>query len=272
MKIPANIKIGVIGFGNIGKALVKGLLLADPAIKENIIIYLRPNEDRKKMKEGVWGKVTDNITDFITQSEIIFLCVKSTQLKDLIRAITASMDKRKKKILVSMCSGVPLAVLEQFKFENIVYVKAIANINIQSGAGLSIVYSNWDAAKKSVLHYLKKLGVVIEARTEDECDRLSNFAATLPAFIATSLSALIDAGLYIGITKELSIFIATQVMKGTAETLRQLKLHPEEYRQQITSPGGVVIKGVRVLERHKLRSAFIEAFSVIEETIAEKKP
>jgi pyrroline-5-carboxylate reductase len=260
----------IVGLGNIGTALLKGLLGARGIEPQKITVLVRRDEQAKKAAQYAGVGVTLALGEAMKAADIIFLCVKSSQAVETVRCLSDHMNGAQKPTVVSLCAGVPVSELEQATSSKAYVVKAIANINMETKDGYTVIYNKYGSDLPTLAdlnEHLNAVGTVVYSKSELECDIVSTMSATIPAFIALTLSGLKEAGVYCGVRKELAAEIATTVMRQTAETIAKLDTDPETYRNMVTSPGGVVIKGVHVLEEYKLRAAYVHALDTVQKLV-----
>lgn len=259
-----NKRVGIIGLGRMGQALALGLLSSGALKPQDILARVRTEEALSACSSvGIEG--TLDLRSIVENCELIFLCVRSDQAVSATKELALCAGENRNLYLISMCAGVPLAALNPPEMTVTKPAKAIANINIQTSDGVTVLFAE-DKTNEAFLtakSLLEHLGHVVEASSEEECDQTSTFSATIPAFVSVTISALIDSGIASGVPRELSQTIAAQVTEGTARCMQKLQLSPEKYQKRVTSPGGVVIKGVEILESNRLRSTYIEALAQV---------
>jgi pyrroline-5-carboxylate reductase len=105
---------------------------------------------------------------------------------------------------------------------------------------------------------LAHLGAVVRVQ-EDAMDAVTAVSGSGPAYFALLAEAMIEAGILLGLAREISTQLVVQTMFGTAKLLRDEHIHPVELRENVTSPGGTTIRAIRELERAGIRAAFLNA-------------
>lgn len=264
-------KVGIIGLGNMGRAVASGLLRSG-AIAPGEVMALVRREASLTACNALGIEITREFSELATSCGVVFMCVKSADAPAVVKEFGQHCKETAPLAFVSMCSGIALASLQPYIKCDMVLLKAIADINVGTGDGLTVLFNSEQAATagEAVGQLLALLGTVIEVPSETECDRVSSIAASIPAWVSIVASSLVEAGLYCGVRADMAYDIVTRVMESTARGIRTSGLHPDVYRQLVTSPGGVVIKGVHVLEKHAVRAAFIEAVATVESLVAEQ--
>ena len=256
------IKIAVIGFGNIAKAIITPLLEKNLISPEDIYCLVNSKESVEIIKKNF--KYDVNIfqadskeSNLIWDCQVKLLSVKPQQLKEI-----SELDNHKKNenLLVSILAGVSLDKLIQ-KFPNHRCVRVVTNIPITVGKGLTGIAWGEDISEdqKQFTKKLFKNSSKIYEFTEDYLDTFLALTSSGPAIIALIIEALSDGGLSGGLQKKLSEELVMEMILGTITLIKQNNLSTADLRNMVTSPGGTTISALRVLEKKNLRSALIES-------------
>ena len=256
------IKIAVIGFGNIAKAIITPLLEKNLISPEDIYCLVNSKESVENIKKNF--KYDVNIfqadskeSNLIWDCQVKLLSVKPQQLKEI-----SELDNHKKNenLLVSILAGVSLDKLIQ-KFPNHRCVRVVTNIPITVGKGLTGIAWGEDISEdqKQFTKKLFKNSSKIYEFTEDYLDTFLALTSSGPAIIALIIEALSDGGLSGGLQKKLSEELVMEMILGTITLIKQKNLSTADLRNIVTSPGGTTISALRVLEKKNLRSALIES-------------
>ena len=256
------IKIAVIGFGNIAKAIITPLLEKNLISPEDIYCLVNSKESVENIKKNF--KYDVNIfqadskeSNLIWDCQVKLLSVKPQQLKEI-----SELDNHKKNenLLVSILAGVSLDKLIQ-KFPNHRCVRVVTNIPITVGKGLTGIAWGEDISEdqKQFTKKLFKNSSKIYEFTEDYLDTFLALTSSGPAIIALIIEALSDGGLSGGLQKKLSEELVMEMILGTITLIKQKNLSTADLKNIVTSPGGTTISALRVLENKNLRSALIES-------------
>ena len=256
------IKIAVIGFGNIAKAIITPLLEKNLISPEDIYCLVNSKESLENIKKNF--KYDVNIfqadskeSNLIWDCQVKLLSVKPQQLKEI-----SELDNHKKNenLLVSILAGVSLDKLIQ-KFPNHRCVRVVTNIPITVGKGLTGIAWGEDISEdqKQFTKKLFKNSSKIYEFTEDYLDTFLALTSSGPAIIALIIEALSDGGLSGGLQKKLSEELVMDMILGTISLIKQNNLTTADLKNMVTSPGGTTISALRVLENKNLRSALIES-------------
>ena len=256
------IKLAVIGFGNIAKAIITPLLDKKLINPEDIYCLVSSKESLENIKK--YFKYNVNIfqadskeSNLIWNCQVKLLSVKPQQLKEI-----SELDNYKKNenLLVSILAGVSLDKLIQ-KFPNHRCARVVTNLPITVGKGLTGISWGEDISEdqKQFTKKLFKKSSKIYEFTEDYLDTFLALTSSGPAIIALIIEALSDGGLSGGLQKKLSEELVMDMILGTISLIKQNNLTTADLKNMVTSPGGTTISALRVLENKNLRSALIES-------------
>jgi pyrroline-5-carboxylate reductase len=251
--------IGLIGTGNMGEALIAGLLKAKFVTPDRIMAF---DTDRVRLqfiqkKYGI-KKGSDN-HDLSLRSDPLLLCVKPQSMKNVVEEIADTLDSS--KLLISIAAGVPLHAIEAYARKQLRLIRAMPNINVlvQEGASaiapgnlatdkdLKLARSIFDCVGKSIIVH------------EPLMDAVTGISGSGPAYIFLIIEALTDAGVHLGMTRAQALTLVTQTVMGSVKHLSDKAEHPALLREKVTSPGGTTAAGLYKLEEGGLRKILIDA-------------
>jgi len=255
-------KLGVIGFGNIAKAIITPLLEQNVLEPEEIICLVHSKKSFENIKNNYKYKINiyhlnSSESDLVWHCPIKLLAVKPQQLKN-IKEI--NFNETNKYFLISILAGVSLKTLETI-FPKHNCIRAVTNIPITIGQGLTgIAWNNHidDKNKTFIKNIFENSGKVFEL-SEDYLDIFLALTSSAPAIIALIIEALGDGGLSGGLTKKLSEELVIDMIFGTVLMMKDLDVSPSELKNMVTSPAGTTIAALRILEKKGVRSALIES-------------
>ncbi|HLG20791.1 MAG TPA: pyrroline-5-carboxylate reductase [Bdellovibrionota bacterium] len=252
-------KIGIIGSGNMARALVSGLLNGNHASKSNICSSdHRETKVRTLAKEFGIFTTTDN-SEVVTRSDIIVLAVKPQALEKVLREVGAKVTS--KKLVVSMAAGVPIESIEKKLPKGSRIVRVMPNVAALVGAGAAALAvgehaSEEDLALARALFEAVGITVVVE---EVQLDAVTGLSGSGPAYIFLVIESLADAGVKVGLSRDIALSLAAQTVLGAAKLLIETGEHPGRLKDMVTSPGGTAIAGIHTLEEGGLRTTLINA-------------
>ncbi len=249
--------IGFIGAGNMGGAMIKGLIAGgvDP---EEIIVIGGTHGTAERLQHQLHFTLTGNYED-LASCRILVVAVGSAALDGVFQSLKTVVAQE--QIVLSIAAASSLAGMRQLLGNSVPIVHAIPNTPVAVGKGLiGVSYaSSVNPEQKSVVcGFLGRLGRVVET-TDEQLDVIGTVAGCSPAFIDMFIEALSDAAVLLGLPRKQSYAIAAQTLLGTAALALQSGEIPAALKDAVASPGGTTIKGIASLEKNGFRSAVIEA-------------
>jgi pyrroline-5-carboxylate reductase len=255
-------KIGVIGTGNMGEALISGLIYSRSSIPDNIICS-DIRKDKLKSIKGAYGVVTtSNNLDVVRASEIVIYAIKPQIMASVLKETAASLDMS--KVIISIAAGVPLAAIESCLNKDLRVIRVMPNIAASVKEGAAAIAAGKHVLKddlkiaKAIFDSVGK-SVIIE---EELMDTITGLSGSGPAYIFLIVDALADAGVKMGLAREDALFLSSQTVLGAAKLLMETKEHPGKLKDRVTSPGGTAIAALHTLEQGGLRTTLINAVEV----------
>ena len=253
-------KLGIIGFGNIAKAIITPLLNDKFLNPEQVYCLVKSNKSLENIKNSYPYKINIFLADspdskLVWDSPVKLLSVKPQQINDL-NEFTINKDN----LIVSILAGVSLKRLEE-KFPNHICARAVTNIPILIGKGLTGI--SWglkiNEDKKEFIKNIFKTSSRIYELPEEYLDIFLALTSSSPAIIALIIDSLSDGGLSGGLNKKLSEELVIEMILGTVLLLKESNIGITELRNMVTSPGGTTISALNTLEKSCFRSALIDA-------------
>ncbi len=258
-------RYGFIGMGNMGKAILKGILKEEKA--ENIIFSSEKSENMKEISKKTGIKEAEGTDSAVrnravaSSSEILVLAVKPqvlpkvcTEIKDF---LTEGMT------VVSLAAGVSLERLAELLGGDVKLARVMPNTPASIGEGMTAIcfgqngnFSEED--KESIREMFRACGEIAEV-SEKQLDVIGVTAGSSPAFTYMYIDALADAGVKYGIKREEAQKIAAKAVMGAAAMVLQTGEHPEILKNKVCSPGGTTIEGVEALYEWGLKNAVMKA-------------
>lgn len=249
--------IGVIGLGNMGS------VIATILAKETNNTLLLANRTAEKAKKLAVTLDATSVTnrEVFEKADIIFIGVKPHQIQELLEENKNILERRESILLISMAAGVTLEQLELMTDTHHRWIRMMPNTPLQVAEGV-ISFSLGKKAtlqdKEVFLQLLQSGGIVVEL-PESQIDAATALAGCGPAFVYIFIEALAEAGVSMGLSREVALQLATQTVKGSASMVGETKEHPAILKEKVCSPGGSTIAGVISLEQTGFRSSIIEA-------------
>lgn len=253
-------RILVIGAGNIGGALIGGILNSGVADAKHLVAAdpscARAEELREKYGIRV---ITSGTREAAGESDVLIVAVKPTTLPQVLEEIRGVLHKG--QILISVAAAFPIALIERIIDKELPVFRAMPNIPVVVSEGATGLAANGVATaeqRKLVESVFRGVGVVCHVE-EEMMHAVTALSGSGPAYIYMVIEALTAGGLKMGLSHEVSTRLAEQTVLGAAKLVRETMLHPAILKDRVTTPGGVTISAIHELERHGLRSMLISA-------------
>ncbi|MEP7365282.1 MAG: pyrroline-5-carboxylate reductase [Acidobacteriota bacterium] len=259
-------RYAILGAGNIGSALIGGLLKAGVAIPEQITATVRTPEHAGELAEQFNIRVlpSGNLAA-VDNADVIILAVKPSVMPQVLQEIRWAL--RDGRILISLAAAFPIPLIEHLTGRRMPVFRAMPNIPCVVGAGATgIAYNSLATAEHItfVERIFAAVGVVSFVE-EDLLHAVTALAGSGPAYIYMIIEALIAGGLKQGLSHEVATRLAEQTVLGAAKLVKETGIHPAVLRDQVITPGGVTISAIHELEAHGLRSMLISAIETATE-------
>lgn len=249
----------MLGAGKIGEALIAGLLSSGWRDPEDIVASSRRSE-RVEQLTGRYGIVaTTSNEEAAAGAALVVISVKPQDITALLGSVAPVVSPE--QTVLSVAAAIPTSLIERHLAEGVPVVRAMPNTpsTVHEGvAGLCAGAHAGDAHVTLAEEALAHLGAVVRV-PEPAMDAVTAVSGSGPAYFALLAEAMIEAGLLLGLSREVSTQLVVQTMLGTAKQLRDEGLHPVELREMVTSPGGTTIAAIRELETAGVRAAFLNA-------------
>jgi pyrroline-5-carboxylate reductase len=249
-------RIAIIGGGRIGEALLAGLLSAGWS---DIVVTSRREERAAELRERHGVEATTSNTDAIAGAVIVVIAVKPQDIDALLSEIGEYLTPE--QTVLSVAAAITTTRIEARIGEGVPVVRAMPNapsVVHEGMAGIAAGAHAGDTQLALAEEVLTHLGRVVRV-PEDAMDAVTAVSGSGPAYFALLAEAMIEAGILLGLSREISTTLVVQTMLGTAKQLRDERMHPVELRESVTSPGGTTIAAIRELEQAGVRAAFLNA-------------
>ena len=253
-------KIGFIGSGNMGEALISGLVLSKAAKPENIICSdISENLLKKIHNKYKVSTSTDNIK-VAQQSEIVIFATKPQILGQVLKETAPVLDQS--KLIISIAAGVPLAAIASGLNKELRLIRVMPNICAFVKESATAIAAGKYASKEDVAlarAIFDSVGETVFIQENVLMDAFTGLSGSGPAYIFIIVDALADAGVKMGLSRKDALFLSTQTILGSAKLLLDSKEHPGQLKDRVASPGGTAIAGIHTLEQGGLRTTLINA-------------
>src|ERR671911_241330 len=244
-------KIAILGAGQIGEALLGGLLSSGWRTQSELAASTRREERAAELRERHGIGVSLSNAEACAGAALVVIAVKPQDIETLLGEIGPLIQPE--QTVLSIAAAIPTAAIERHLDGGVPVVRAMPNTPSVVHEGVAGICAGAHAAEA-----LRHLGAVVRV-SEPYMDAVTAVSGSGPAYFALLAEAMIEAGILLGLSREVSTQLVVQTMLGTAKQLRDLKMHPVELREMVTSPGGTTIAAIRELEQAGVRAAFLNA-------------
>lgn len=254
-------KTVVIGGGKIGEALISGLINAG-ADPQSIAVTNRRSERGEELRERYGVRTLGDNRQAVEDAEVVFLCVKPNMITGVIREISEAIEENDAPtVLVSMAAGVSISSMEDAVIAGTPVVRVMPNTPMLVGRGMMALTAGRFVTEEQLALVTQLLSSVGEVLTveESDMDAVTALAGSSPAYFFLVAEALIDAGVSLGLTRDVAEKLVGTTAAGAGVMLAESGQDPTTLRVNVSSPAGTTVAALRELEESGLRGAFFRA-------------
>jgi pyrroline-5-carboxylate reductase len=252
-------KLGVIGVGKIGEALISGLLKNGDVAQNNIQGSVKHQESLSRVKERLPIKTNLDNKAIARESDVVILAVKPQNMDDVLREI--GHELKSSHLLISVAASITTEYIEKRLPSPIPVIRAMPNTPSVINAGMTALAGGQHAGKEHLEvaeSIFKCVGQTVFV-DESLMDSVTALSASGPAYLYVVIESLAEAGVKLGIPRDVSTLLAAQTMLGASRMVLELKAHPALLKDVVTTPAGCTIDGLMELEEGGLRVTLIKA-------------
>lgn len=259
MSVAAGRRIAVLGAGKLGESLLSGLISSGWREPPDIVATGRRPERTGELAERYGIETTLVNAEAIAGAAVVVLAVKPQDVETLLGEVGGLLGEG--QLVLSVAAAIPTRTIETHLAAGVPVVRAMPNAPSTVHEGVAAICAGASAGEEHLAlaeEVLSHLGAVVRL-PEPAMDAVTAVSGSGPAYFALLAEAMIEAGILLGLAREVSTLLVVQTMLGTAKLLRDEKMHPVELRELVTSPGGTTIRAIQELERAGVRAAFLNA-------------
>ena len=252
-------RIAILGTGQIGEALLAGLLSTGWRKPDEIVATVRREERIEELAERHGVHATTSNAEAVSSAAMIVIAVKPQDFDGLLGEIGGILSPD--QTVLSIAAAVPTSAIEERIADDVPVLRAMPNTPALVHEGVAGLCAGAHAGDEHLAlaeDVLNHVGRVVRV-PERYMDAVTAVSGSGPAYFALLAEAMIEAGILLGLSREDTTDLVVQTMLGTAKLLRDEKMHPVELREMVTSPGGTTIRAIRELEQAGVRAAFLNA-------------
>lgn len=251
-------KTALIGGGTMGEAILRSLIRKRLSDKEEITVSDISATRRELLKKKYGVNVTDSNVTAVKGAEVILLAVKPAEMGHVLGQLAGQL---KTQLIISIAAGVTLEMITS-KLNYRQVVRAMPNTPAQVGKGMTAWVTAKDLSQanhEKARSILASLGEEYYFSDEKYMDMATAISGSGPAYVFLVIESMIDAGVHIGLPRDVAQKLVLETITGSVEAMRKMGRHPAELRNMVTSPGGTTAEALYKLEIGGLRSLMISA-------------
>ncbi len=250
-------KIAIIGGGNLGSSIAKGLLKLKDFNNNNLVIAEKRPLQIKYLQENGFNVIGNDNIKAVRDKDIVIVSVKPQQIFEVFDEIKNVIDG-KKQILISTVTGINLKEIQSY-MGKIPVVRIMPNTAIEIKESMTCIsfLNNSKQQENTIIELFSQLGKVLVIQ-EELMGAVTVLGACGIAFALRFLRAATQGGIEIGFGAELSQLIAAQTVKGAVQLILENNSHPEKEIDKVTTPQGITISGLNEMEHQGFSSALIK--------------
>jgi pyrroline-5-carboxylate reductase len=252
-------KVGFLGAGNMGEAMIKGLVQAG-LVPAASIAATDPRADRLEQIARQYGirPVADNLA-LVRDSDVVILAVKPQIMGAVLREIGPAVHAR--ALLISVAAGMATHTLRDFLGKPARLIRVMPNTPalVLEGATAIARADGLDAGDLDIAQELFGAVGRVVVLDEDHLDAVTGLSGSGPAYVAIAIEALADGGVKMGLDRATAMTLAAQTVLGAAKLILDTGTHPGQLKDMVASPGGTTIAGIAALEDGGFRRTLISA-------------
>jgi pyrroline-5-carboxylate reductase len=252
-------RLAVLGAGKIGSILLQAFLRRKLIPSKNLRATVRHPDRARALTERLNIPVGTDNRAAVKGADIVLLAVKPTQVREVLEEIRAQLTPR--QLIVSVAASVPTTFVEEHLPAGVPVVRAMPNTPCSIGVGMIGLTKGKHATAADVETARTLFEAVGRTVVVDEkhMDAVTGLSASGPAFLWVVLEALTEAGVKVGLPRDVATLLAAQTMHGAARMVLETGDHPALLKDGVTTPAGCTIDGILELEDGKVRIALIKA-------------
>ena len=250
------VKLGFIGAGAMGGAIIQGLLVNGLVAGKNLVYY-DPDRTRQTQMDQL-GVQAATAPAAVMEAQVVLLAVKPQVMGQVLAGIREAA--RPDHLIISIAAGVTLKTLETALPQSRV-IRAMPNTPTLAGVGMAALAPGGRATPLDLALALEIFEAVGRAVVVEEklMDAVTGLSGSGPAYVAVFLEALTDGGVKMGLPRPLALLLASQTVIGAARLCLEKEITPGTLKDLVTSPGGTTIAGLHVLEEGRFRGLVMSA-------------
>ncbi len=255
----ADKKLAVLGTGKLGGILLRAYLRQGLFSAKRVSATVKHGEKAAALKKELGVSVTTENRTAVQGADIVLLGVKPQVVSEVLKEIAPELTE--KTLVISVAASVPTNYIEQHLGGKVPVVRVMPNTPATVGCGMTGICRGAHAGEEHLEMARAMFDAVGRTVVVDEknMDAVTGLSASGPAFAYIILESLAEAGVKVGLPRDVATLLAAQTMKGAASVVLETGDHPALLKDAVTTPAGCTIDGILELEEGKLRVTLIKA-------------
>lgn len=253
-------KISLIGTGNMGEALISGLICSRSSKPENITCSDIRENNLAVIKEKYGVATTTSNVEAVQAGDIIIYATKPQIIAKVLKETAGYLDMS--KLIISIAAGVPMAAIEASLKKELRLIRVMPNIAAFVKESATAVAAGKNAGQEDIemaMAIFNSVGKSVFIKENELMDAITGLSGSGPAYIFLIVDAMADAGVKMGLSRREALLLSSQTVLGAAKLLLETGEHPGQLKDRVTSPGGTAIAGIHTLEKGGIRTSIINA-------------
>lgn len=259
----------VVGAGNMGTALLRGMLKSDWSDPDRLMATHPRSEHRETLADDLGLRVEESNVEGVKWADVVVLCVKPQILHRVLTEVAPAVTPD--KAVISIAAGVPTRTIESLLPDDVPVVRAMPNVPATVELGATAVCRGThadDEHYETARHVFEAVGIVEEV-DEGLMDAVTGLSGTGPMYIFQIIEGLSDAGVKVGLSRHVATRLVIQTVLGSAKMAETLDVHPGQLKDMVTSPGGTAIAALHTMEQGGFRARLMDAVEAATDRSAE---
>lgn len=254
-------KIAIIGAGNMGEILIRGLINSG-VVTNGQIVASEIQPERRQFIQGTYQiDVEESAVVAVNKADIVILAVKPQNIGGVLDLMKEAISEE--QLLISIAAGIHTdTISEHFSEKDIRIIRVMPNAPALVLAGASALFGGRHATKDDVMlakEIFDQVGVSVVVDKEEFMDVVTGLSGSGPAFLFLIIDALSDSGVQMGLSRKVANRLAAQTVYGAGKMFLETDLHPGALKDLVATPGGTTFAGLRALENGNFRAVIMDA-------------
>jgi pyrroline-5-carboxylate reductase len=254
-----NLRIAVIGAGKIGEALISGMIDSGITRREQFIATAAHRERVEQLRATLGVEATLDNAEAARKSNIVLLAVKPQSVESTLTEIAPEIESR--HLLISVVASVSVSFIEGALSKPVPVIRAMPNTPCLIRNGMTAIAAGTYASREHMGHARRIFDALGRSVILDEkhMDAVTGLSASGPAFVYIIIESFIEAGVKVGLPRDVATLLAAQMVNGASSMVLKTGEHPAKLKDAVTTPAGCTIDGILELEDGGLRVTLIKA-------------